>query len=131
VSAAFGQDLRLLGYDIGQKAEALHLTLYWRAERRMDVDYRIAAYLFDLDSGELVSQVDVMPRDWTYPTCWWEIREVVADEMVLPVTEVPAGRYQVAVGVYHPQTGKRLSVGDAEGEVESLDLLILQEVTLL
>ncbi|MFQ6100122.1 MAG: hypothetical protein ACE5OS_02655 [Anaerolineae bacterium] len=128
-SATFGQDLRLLGYYVAQEDEALRLTLYWQARRRMNADYRMFAHLLDVQDGGLVAQVDVMPRGWTYPTLWWEAGEIVADEMVLPMAGVTEGRYTVAVGVYDSQTGERLPVGGAEGVAEPSGSLILQEVT--
>jgi hypothetical protein len=58
-----------------------------------------------------VAQADVVPRDWTYPTTWWEAGEVVSDEIILPLERVPGGWYALAVGVYTPDEG-RLLTGD-------------------
>ncbi len=110
-SETFGQDLRLLGYDVAQDAEALRLTLHWRAERRMSHYYKFFVHLFVPDTLELVAQADVVPRDWTYPTTWWEAGEVVSDEIILPLEGVPGGWYDLAVGVYTPDEG-RLLTGD-------------------
>ena len=110
-SETFGQDLRLLGYDVAQDAEALRLTLHWRAERRMSHYYKFFVHLFVPDTLELVAQADVVPRDWTYPTTWWEAGEVVSDEIILPLEGVPGGWYALAVGVYTPDEG-RLLTGD-------------------
>jgi hypothetical protein len=130
LSTPFGRDLRLLEYGITQDTEALRLALTWRAERRMNVDYKIFVHVRDLESGDRVAQADLMPRNWTYPTTLWEAGEVVSDEIVLPMEGVPGGRYEVVLGVYHPQTGERLPVGDVQGVTGTSDFLRLQEVTI-
>jgi hypothetical protein len=60
---------------------------------------------------------------------YWEAGEVVADVMVLPLSEVPSGGYRLAVGVYDAITGERLP--DDAGDLTVLsDALILQAVTI-
>jgi len=116
VSAAFGRDLLLLGYGVTPDIETLHLTLHWQARRRMSQYYKFFAHLFTCDTSEVVAQADVVPRDWTYPTTWWEAGEVVSDVIPLSLTGVPPGTYRLAVGVYDPKTGARLPVTNAAGE---------------
>jgi hypothetical protein len=125
--ALFGDALRLLGYDLRLEAGTLHLTLHWRARQRMEVAYKFFAHLLDAETGDLVAQEDVMPRDWTYPTTWWEKGEVVSDEIVLVVSDAPAGVYRVSIGVYDPETGARLPVVDTARTEEVQDHLPLVE----
>jgi hypothetical protein len=128
VDATFGGDLRLLGYDLVSGGDGMRVTLHWQALRRMDLSDKFFLHLYDA-GGELAVQVDVVPRGWTYPTSWWEAGEVVSDEINLPLNEVAPGRYRLAVGVYHSETGDRLSVSSETLPVRS-DALILQEVTI-
>jgi hypothetical protein len=128
LSVDFGGDLALLGYDIEQSDTALHLTLHWQAQRRMDVLYKFFVHMRHVESDVLVAQADIVSRNWTYPTIWWEAGEVVSDEIVLPLDGVASGEYRLVVGVYDSVTGERLPVGDVEGLVVSSDALILQEV---
>jgi len=113
--ASFGDKLRLLGYDMEQSTGELDITLHWQALRRMEVAYKFFVHLLDVETGEPVAQVDFMPRDWTYPTHWWEQDEFVSDEITLAISDVPPGRYPVAIGVYNPDTGARLPVTEAAG----------------
>jgi hypothetical protein len=129
LSVDFGDDLTLLGYDAEQSDDALRLTLHWQARRRMDVFYKFFVHLYDMDSGVLVSQADVAPRNWNYPTMWWEADEVVSDEVVLPLDAAPPGQYRLEVGVYNAATGERSPIGDAGDLTVSSDTLILQDVT--
>ncbi|MBN1813301.1 MAG: hypothetical protein JXA14_15805 [Anaerolineae bacterium] len=127
LSVDFGDDLTLLGYDVEQSDEMLRLTLHWLARRRMDVFYKFFVHLYDVDSGALVAQTDAVPRDWTYPTTWWKADEVVSDETILSLSDVPSGRYHVAVGVYDAESGERLTVIDAAGEGLAEGRLMLPE----
>jgi hypothetical protein len=118
----FGDDLRLVGYDLTVENDAIDVVLHWQALSRMQEYYKFFVHLYDLESGELVSQADVVPRNWTYPTIWWEAGEFVSDEITLSLEEVPPGVYSLYVGVYKAE-GERLPVssgGDRymlEGEI--------------
>jgi hypothetical protein len=130
---ADGRDqlLRLLGYDLRAAprpaGSQLGVTLHWQAVQRMEVAFKFFVHLLDLETGELVAQADVMPRDWTYPTTWWEKGEVVSDEITLSVSDVPSGVYRVVIGVYDPETGVRLPITDATGTGRADDQYLLVE----
>ncbi|MBN1813302.1 MAG: hypothetical protein JXA14_15810 [Anaerolineae bacterium] len=125
--ARFGDDFRLLGYDLAHGDDALTLTLHWQALRQPTAYYKVFVHLFDPETQAVVAQDDAVPRRWTYPTTWWEAGEVVSDEIPLSLEEVPSGQYQLAVGVYDPETGDRLSVS-VETLIVLSDALVLQEV---
>jgi hypothetical protein len=128
VGATFGDDLRLLGYDLEIEADALRIMLHWQALRRMDASYTMFVHLFDPATGEIVGQADVMPYGFTYPTAWWEAGEVVSDEVVVPLAGVSGGTYSLAVGVYNADTGERLKIaGQPAGLVVEEDRLILPD----
>jgi hypothetical protein len=130
IGVIYGNDLRLLGYDLEMAVDALHITLHWQAIQRMDVSYTIFVHVFDPATGAIVAQADVVPYGFTYPTAWWEAGEVVSDEVVVLLDEVPAGTYGLAIGVYDADTGDRLaiSVQDSGLAVEDDRLILLEEV---
>jgi hypothetical protein len=120
--AVFGDDVRLLGYDLHQESDQLRVTLHWQALQRMDVDYKFFVHVVDPATEQLVAQADVMPRGWTYPTSWWEAGEVISDEITLSLTDVPSGNYRLYIGVYSDAGGRLLvNLGgdryELEGEV--------------
>jgi hypothetical protein len=131
VGATFGDDLRLLGYDLETEADSLHITLHWQALRQMEVSYTMFVHLFDPATGEIVSQADVVPYGYTYPTTWWEAGEVVSDEVVVSLEEVLPGTYSLAIGVYDANTGERLAISDQPSGffVDERRLLLPEEVT--
>ena len=128
IGVDFGADLRLLGYDFELVADEARITTHWQALRRMDNIYKFFVHLYDAESNELVAQMDVMARDWSYLTTWWEVDEVESVEIRLPLSQVPAGRYWLGVGAYNAANGERLAVSGA-GDLKAFsDVLILQEV---
>jgi hypothetical protein len=108
--AVFGEHLCLLGYGLQVKPDTIRLVLHWQSLRRMETAYKFFVRLYDTGTGTLVAQADVMPRNWTYPTTWWEAGVFVSEEVLLPVEGVPAGTYRLAVGVYVPDTSERLPI---------------------
>jgi hypothetical protein len=128
VGASFGGMIELVGYDLRREGDNLRLTLYWRALEVPDRHYMFFVHVTDPTTGWPVTQVDTMPRGFTYPTGMWAPGEVVADEVILSLEEVPAGRYDLAVGWYVPsETGQRLSAIDRQGNPLPGDRLVLPD----
>jgi hypothetical protein len=127
VGARFGGMIELAGYDLRQDRKAIHLTLHWKALTTPDQHYMFFVHLADPKSGRPVRQVDEMPKGFTYPTGLWAPGEVVSDKVELPVEDAPAGRYELAVGWYDPDTKVRLEVVDAEGRPLPDDRLLLPD----
>ena len=96
----FGGQVRLAGYDLEQREETLRLTLWWQARRVPADDYTVFVHLFDPASGVIPVQSDAGPRGGAYPTSWWLAGEVVSETITLPLADVPAGTYRLAVGLY-------------------------------
>lgn len=105
--------IRLLGYDLGPETlrpgAPLHVTLYWQAEREQRQSY--TAFVHLLDEKRLVAgQVDHIPGDGASPTSAWAPGEVVVDRYEVPLKPgAAAGDYTLEVGMYLPETGKRLA----------------------
>ncbi len=129
LDARLGDVLHLLGYDLVQANDTLTLTLYWQAVRQMDESYKVFVHLFDPATGVIVAQDDAIPRRWTYPTMWWQEGEVVSDPIPLSLADVPPGIYRLAVGVYHPETGERLSLLLAGAPAPDNRLTLPKEIT--
>ncbi len=123
VNASFGDQIELLGYDLSQDeihvSESLIVTLLWKAETSPAHDYTVFVHLTRGD-GTPDAQHDSQPRGGSYPTSFWEMGEVVADQHVLKMPEgmVP-GRYQLLTGLYRLQTGERLMHVAEDGTVQS------------
>jgi hypothetical protein len=112
VDVVLGEDVRLLGYDLAsarvRPGDAVELTLYWQALRRMeDTYYAVFNHLTDSE-GTTVAQADGWPRGGTYPTLQWLPGEVVDDSYTIPIPSgLPPGEYTLLVGMYDAANGNR------------------------
>ncbi|MDY6874728.1 MAG: 6-pyruvoyl-tetrahydropterin synthase-related protein [Chloroflexota bacterium] len=127
-SIRFGEVIELAGYDLKQDRDTLHLTLHWRALTIPDQHYMLFVHLADQITGQPVTQVDTMPRGFTYPTGLWAPEEIVSDEVVLSLEGVPGGQYDLAIGWYEPETKIRLEAQDVTGSVLPNNRLVLSEL---
>ncbi|MGD2145145.1 MAG: hypothetical protein PVH41_00450 [Anaerolineae bacterium] len=118
-SVSLEDKVALLGYDASSSVErggSATVTLYWQALRTMNTSYKVFVHLYDA-AGAIVSQRDRLPGLGARPTTSWERGEIVADRYFVRVDgETPPGAYQLAVGLYDPQSGERLMPFDADGE---------------
>lgn len=116
VDAVFGEQLRLIGYRLSRPdPDFLEVTLYWRAEQRIPIDYKVFVHVFEEDSAIPVAQDDSIPHRGGYSTNFWAPGEDITDHIPIYLGDAPAGRYGVAIGVYDPATDERLPVVDRDG----------------
>lgn len=93
----------------------------------MDRDYTVFVHLLD-GNGRIVAQRDGQPGDGFYPTSIWDPGEVVPDEYAIIVPpDLPAGDYEVVVGMYYFPTGERLPIVDSFG-AEMGDRVVLGSI---
>jgi 4-amino-4-deoxy-L-arabinose transferase-like glycosyltransferase len=126
----FGEtsDLILLGYDLTDQADhpidpatdltgsalpqALNLTVYWRSEILVAVDYTTFVHVRN-GAGDIIAQQDQPPLNGAYPTSLWDPGELIADTITIPVPpDFAVGSYDLVVGLYDFATGARLVVPD-------------------
>jgi hypothetical protein len=115
----------LVGYDLERaKGEAVQVTLYWQALRKLDANYTVFAQLLGSD-GDLKSQVDSIPQDGGYPTIWWLPGEVIADTHTLELpANLPSGsNLRLIAGLYDPATGARLPVVETGADFVDLGVV--------
>jgi len=121
-----GDALALIGYD-GPSAQAapgdaLALTTYWRVLGPTPPDITFFVHLLDAHSQVWAGWdgLDVSPYGW-------QRGDVVVQHVRLSVpTAAPPGEYQVEIGVYSDNDGRRFTV--IEGEQEVADRLLLRPV---
>ncbi|MCG3210503.1 MAG: hypothetical protein FOGNACKC_04134 [Anaerolineae bacterium] len=137
VNQTFGGQIALLGYDVSSQRvsesakgnspnspNSLTLTLYWRADSTPAADYTTFLHLRNA-AGETVAQKDQPPAAGRYPTSLWDTGEVVVDELVLPLDQLPPGEYTPVVGLYELSSGARLATpGQPANEIALEQLTI-------
>jgi len=130
----FGNRIDLIGYGVdraeAQSGDAIQLTLYWQARGKVDHDYTVFTHLID-DEDRIWAQEDNQPLSGDYPTSIWDQGQVIRDrhELTLP-SDIPAGAYEVEVGLYLSSSGERLPVlDDAGGMLDNRIVLVTIEVS--
>jgi len=98
------------------------VTLYWQARAETAHSYKVFVHLLD-EEGRIVTQADAFPAGGKRPTTGWLAGEVIADRYALALPgNLKAGSYQLAMGLYDPESGNRLR---AAGGSETTVLLVL------
>jgi hypothetical protein len=102
LQAQFGEELHLLGYDIGTSCTAERCTLltYWQVTATAASQRRLFLHLLD-EGGTLLDQDDGLGA----PALYWQV-----GDLILQVMEVAAvtAETELHLGVYDPQTRVRL-----------------------
>jgi hypothetical protein len=113
----FGGTILLRGYDTVPLADGqLLLNLIWESKERQRVNWSVFVHLLDA-GGNIVAQTDGQPRGGAYPTTVWAVGELVADPHLLAHPAGLQGDYQLAFGLYNPETGERLLIINSQGDV--------------
>ena len=116
--------VRLAGYDVDARRAwtggRLAITLYWQPTARIEADYHVFVHLESASAGGgspgIWGQADGRPVCWTYPTFDWRPGQLIADHYALAIKpDTPPGEYALVVGMYQPDTGRRLVVLDQAG----------------
>ena len=116
--AMLDRQVQLLGYadqveaPNGQTEGIYRLTLFWSPLQPLPFDYTVFVHIRD-GAGAVVAQRDAQPLAGRYPTSQWQAGETIIDlhQITLP-TDLPAGQYQVWIGLYRLDTLERLPVDD-------------------
>ena len=120
-AATWQENIALTGYHFVDETvlpgRVLRLDLLWQAAAVPQGRYKVFLHLLD-GEGQLVAQHDGEPAGGARPTDAWQAGEAVLDRhgLWLPA-ELPAGDYRLLLGLYLPDSGRRLPVccpgGDA------------------
>jgi 4-amino-4-deoxy-L-arabinose transferase-like glycosyltransferase len=126
MDAYLGDDLRFLGYTMGQEAlqpgGELSLVLFWQARSDVSEDYRSFIQLQGPD-GRLWPLQDVPPGSDLYPTSSWTRGQLIRDPRDLTVPgDAPSGTCRLLVSLYDPVTEARLPVRGVDSVDDSLIL---------
>ncbi|MGD9101750.1 MAG: glycosyltransferase family 39 protein, partial [Anaerolineae bacterium] len=135
ISVDFGGEIELVGYDLDRRAlkpgETTTLTLYWRGQRAMTVDYSISTQLVD-EYQVKAAQKDAWPFDGALPTSIWEPGDLIAEARELTVFDgASPGVYDVYVAVYPSGNPDALLVVTPPGGLLQTDHVVLTTISVL
>ena len=120
--AELGGLARLAGFDLPDNeplpaGATFPLTLYWQALSTPERTYTVFVHLVDAD-GAPVGFGDGEPGGGRYPTTGWLPGEYLADTHTITIAPATApGSYRVAVGLYDPATGQRLTTPEGADQI--------------
>jgi len=123
-----GPDITLVAYGLGvttvASGDIIPITLVWRTSAALSERYKVFTHLVDRHDA-LWGQWDSEPGGGTLLTNLWQPGQVVTDHYGIPILwGTPPGDYQIAVGMYHSQTGERLAVTSGDGHPLGDHLLV-------
>ncbi len=120
VEIPFEEKAILSGYTTAIEGDQLILDLVWQAKKEMASAYRVFVHLID-ETGTIVSQSDAEPANWRRPTSGWAPGEFIVDRHTLFLPpDLETMDLRLRVGLYDPQTDKRLTSGDSDAADLSL-----------
>ncbi len=113
--ARFGEHITLEGHTLQSNALApgdiLQITLFWRTDAALKERYKVFVHVYAAPDQPPPAQQDGEPGGGRALTDGWEPgREVVDNHGVLIPSDLPAGNYTLAVGLYNPFDGARLPI---------------------
>lgn len=106
------EGISLVTYAVSHGAENLQLSLTWGTRSRPADTYKLFVHIVDA-SGQQVAQLDPLAGGEQYPTWAWDAGERIPDVITLPLSGLPAGEYQVKIGLYQAESFTRLHATDA------------------
>ena len=106
----FADKIALVGYRIESTGGLMRVRLYWQGRAIMSEDYTVFVHLVDA-RGKLIAQKDDQPQQGAYPTSFWDVGEIIADEYTLAMpNEFAPGNTKIEIGLYRAGDGTRLPV---------------------
>ncbi|MEQ8677884.1 MAG: hypothetical protein RLP44_11450 [Aggregatilineales bacterium] len=84
----------------------LQLDLIWQTSALLDADYRVFIHITAPDDLQPLAQDDGLPLDGRYPTSYWLPEEFVTETRIVDISALPAGDYNVNIGLYTPEGGR-------------------------
>lgn len=107
VQVQFGQSISLDAFEVHRTADAVYVSLAWRAREAMARSYAVSVQLLG-ETSQVMAQHDGEPAAATRPTTTWQPGEEIVDRRALLADGRQGG--DLIVVVYDPATGERLSV---------------------
>jgi hypothetical protein len=93
----------------------LPLAFDWRVREAVSDSLAMFAHLV-YDQGRLIAQWDAVPGTELFPVESWKPGDLVRHQFALHLPpELPAGEYELQVGIYSATSGQRYSLVEPEG----------------
>ncbi|MBP6473332.1 MAG: hypothetical protein KA773_23020, partial [Chloroflexi bacterium] len=113
ILATFGAALALQDTAVADTADQLAVTLDWQVLTPPTTPLTIFVHVYDAN-GALIAQHDGPAARGFIPQALWQTGDLIRDEHAITLpSDLPAGTYTIAVGVYDPTSGERVTAVSA------------------
>ena len=102
----FGDAIALTHTEVRADDQTWHVQLCWESNTTLPEDYTVFVHTYATD-GTLIGTGDGPPMDQAFPTRLWQPGDRIVDSHTITWDEAGTPAV-IAVGLYHPQSGKRL-----------------------
>ncbi len=99
--------------------DQLAVTLFYVTGGTATGDYRVFIHVYDGPDAPPVAQYDGYPGGSLPPGNW--LPGTLIETVAVDLSNLPSGRYSVALGFYDPQTGERLLPEPVDGSSARID----------
>jgi hypothetical protein len=116
--------IQLVGYDVISSSATpggkYDVTLYWRALKPIDSDYKISVKLFS-KTGKMIAQQDAQPANDTFPTSRWPASGIIRDihRVPIPASISTPNWADIRVEVYSPYSMRALHMNESAGSQDT------------
>ncbi|MDI7277421.1 MAG: hypothetical protein QME94_15695, partial [Anaerolineae bacterium] len=126
--ASYGQVLALEEVSHEAAPAGLEVVLRWRVLERPEQPLKVFVHLYD-QTGALATQHDGPPAQGYVPPSLWEPGDLIIDRHTVPAPATPpAGPLRLAIGLYDPNTGARLTARSPDGATLADNACVAGEV---
>lgn len=124
VSAQFGDGITLVGYTAVPETvfpgETIHLTLFWRASQSINQNYNLSLQMSPSDATQQVAALTHWLGTARYPTTFWQVGELIRQEVWLTVDETAVAPSLLWINV-------RVQMEDGESMPLMVDGIVIED----
>ncbi len=113
--------ISLMALSFEQTADALALELIWQTDGTAYGDYRFFVHVYDDVNNTPVAQWDGYTNETLTPANW--LAGTLTDTVMVDLTGLSSGQYEIAIGFYDPQTFERLLPTAVTYDPERIDAI--------
>ena len=115
--AVFGDQIKLVGYDLEATDQSIAFRPYWQVQEPPATNYSMFVHLYPADTVDVITQYDGAPTTPDRLTLTWDDPDelyIGADVVLTLPADLPPGDYRLAVGLYDFTSGQRLLLSDGD-----------------
>lgn len=127
ILSTFGAEMQIGRIKSEVRQDELTVNILWSPPVNPSQNYVVSVFLLD-EVGFLKTQHDSQPLEWTSSTTTWEANNWYFDSHILPITDLPAGAYQLGVKVYYFAETGAIQVMPLDDCADNCELWLAEQI---